>query len=77
MDIGVSLIRRCKQRDEDALNQLFSRYEGYLYKICYSFTHNQEDALDVMQEVYVKIFRSIDSFNEELPLLPWMKNIVI
>ncbi len=48
---------------------LLSHYEGYLYRICYSFTHNKEESLDMMQEVYIKIFRSLHSFDETRPLL--------
>ncbi len=73
----LSLIRRCKRNDEDAFNKLLSRYEGYLYRICYSFTRNKEESLDMMQEVYIKVFRAFKSFDETRPLLPWLKTIAI
>jgi len=47
----VNLIKRCKKNDEDAYNQLLSQYEGYLYRTCYNFTRDREEALDMMQEV--------------------------
>jgi RNA polymerase sigma-70 factor, ECF subfamily len=73
----VNLIRRCKKNDEDAYNQLLRQYEAYLYRICYNYTRNKEEALDLMQEVYIKIFRGLRNFDESRPLLPWLKKIAI
>ncbi len=75
--VNAGLIRRCKNDDEDAFNKLLSHYEGYLYRICYSFTRNKEESLDMMQEVYIKVFRAFKSFDETRPLLPWLKKITI
>ena len=73
----IELVRRCKENDEDAFNKLISQYEGYLYRICYSFTRSREDSLDMLQEIYLKIFRGMNSFDENRPLLPWLKRIAI
>ncbi len=74
---AVRLIRRCKNNDEDAYNQLISQHEAYLYSICYNYTRNKEEALDMMQEIYIKIFRGLKTFDEKLPLLPWLKRLAI
>lgn len=73
----TGLIRRCKNNEKDAFVQLLSRYEAYLYRICYSFTRNKEDSLDMMQEVYIKLFRALQGFDETRPLLPWLKKIAV
>ena len=73
----INLIRRCKNNEKDAFNELFVRYEGYLYRICYSFTRNKEESLDMMQEVYIKVLNAFQSFDETRPLLPWLKTIAI
>ena len=73
----INLIQGCKNNDGDAYNELLSYYEGYLYRICFSFTRSQEEALDIMQEVYIKIFRAIKNFDEKRPFLPWLKKITI
>ena len=73
----VNLIRRCNNNDEYAYNQLISQYEAYLYRICYSYTRNKEDALDMMQEIYIKIFRGLKTFDETMPLMPWLKRVAI
>ncbi len=73
----INLIQRCKNNDGDAYNELLSYYEGYLYHTCFSFTRSKEESLDIMQEVYIKLFRAIKSFDEARPLLPWLKKITI
>ncbi len=75
--VEANLIKRCKNNDEYAYNQLISRHEAYLYRICYNYTRNKEEALDMMQEVYVKIFRGLNTFDETRPLQPWLKTIAI
>ncbi len=77
MDIEVYLIRRCKSYERAAFDTLLKKYEGYLYSICYGFTHNREESLDIMQEVYIKVFRSIPKFDEKRPFLPWLKRITV
>lgn len=73
----IDLVKQCKNNDEEAFNELLSKYEGYLYKICYSFTRSKEDSLDMMQEIYLKIFRGLKNFDETRPLLPWLKKIAV
>lgn len=77
MDISIGLIRRCKQRDKEAFNELLQRYEKQLYRICCYYCQNKEQALDTMQEVYVRIFRFIESFDEARPIFPWLKRIAV
>jgi len=73
----INLVKRCKNNDEDAYNELLNYYEKYLYRLCYSFTRSREESLDLMQEVYIKIFKAIKYFDETRPLLPWLKRITI
>ncbi len=72
-----SLVRRCKNNDREALDELLSAYENYLYRLCYSFTFHKEETLDLLQEVYLKIIRSLQSFDEQRPLTPWIKKIAV
>lgn len=76
-DISISLIRKCKGQDREAFSLLLSRYEGYLYRLCFNYLRNQEDTLDVIQEVFIKVFRSIDTFDESRDFLPWLRRITV
>ncbi|OEH84255.1 hypothetical protein BHU72_10595 [Desulfuribacillus stibiiarsenatis] len=77
MDISLSLIKECKAHNAQAFDQLLHRYESQLYRLCYGYTRDREETLDILQEVYIKIFRSIHTFNEDMPFYPWVKRIAI
>jgi RNA polymerase sigma-70 factor (ECF subfamily) len=55
-------ISQCQQGDQDALKKIFDRYHKKVYSIAYGVLRQREDALDVVQEVFIKLFRSIKNF---------------
>lgn len=71
------LIRQCKKQNKEALNAIYIKYEKYIYSICYNYTHSKEDALDLLQDVFIKILNGIHKFDENRPLLPWIKRITV
>ncbi|NLX90176.1 MAG: hypothetical protein GXZ07_01045 [Firmicutes bacterium] len=73
MDLIIKLIRRCKNNDKEAFNDLLSRHEKFLYQFCYGLTRDKDEALDIMQETYLKVFRAMHRFDENRPFLPWHK----
>lgn len=76
MDL-IKLIRRCKNNDKEAFNDLLSRHEKFLYQLCYGLTRDKDEALDIMQETYLKVFRTMHRFDENRPFMPWLKKIAI
>jgi len=77
LDSELKLIRQCKKNNKEALNTIYIKYEKYVYSLCYHYTHSREDALDLLQEVFIKILKGIHRFDESRPLLPWIKRISI
>ncbi|HEY9062369.1 MAG TPA: RNA polymerase sigma factor [Pseudobacteroides sp.] len=71
------LIKLCKRKNREGFDLLFQKYERYIYKICYFYASSKDDSLDLVQEIYMKIFKSLDSFDEDKALLPWIKRITI
>ncbi|MEW6377172.1 MAG: sigma-70 family RNA polymerase sigma factor [Thermodesulfobacteriota bacterium] len=58
----MELISRCQQGDQDALKEIFDQYHKKVYRIAYGVVRQREDALDIVQEVFIKLFRSIRNF---------------
>lgn len=58
----MELISRCQQGDQDALKEIFDLYHKKVYRIAYGVVRQREDALDIVQEVFIKLFRSIKNF---------------
>lgn len=74
-DAGI--LNLYKKNKHQGLELLYERYKKYVYTIAYQYTGNKEDALDLTQEVFVSIFKSLDQFKTGFSLLPWVKKITI
>lgn len=77
MEKDACLIRQCRKKDANAQRELYNRYKGKLMGIALRYTRCREDAEDIFQEAFVKIFRNIDHLKQENTLFQWMKQIVI
>lgn len=77
MYVEAGIIARCKKQDKSAFIELFKRYERYLYKLCYNYVQNEQDALDLAQEVYIKVFKNISSFDAKFPFHPWFRKVAV
>lgn len=77
MEVEKDLIIKCKKYDNLSLKMLFHMYEKYLYNLCYSYTQNEQDALDMVQEIFIKVFNNLSSFDEKLPFHPWIRKITV
>ena len=64
------------RKEERAFTQLYDMYSKSLYSIITNLINDREEAEDVLQEVFVKIWKNIDSYNESKGrLYTWMLNI--
>ncbi len=65
-----------KQRQQDAFSYLYDHYSGSLYSIILNIVPDKDLASDVLQEVFIKIWKQIDSYdNFKGRLFTWMLNI--
>lgn len=70
------LVALLKQRDEKAFSYLYDNYSGALYSIILQILENTELANDVLQEVFINIWRKIDTYDAAKGrLYTWMLNI--
>ncbi len=71
----IELVAKIKKGDMDAFDELVNSYSGRVANIAYSLLSDREDALDVAQEVFIKVHRSIDSFRGESSVSTWIYRI--
>lgn len=71
------IVRKCLAGDRLALNELFSRFEGRIYGLCFQMVRHREDALDLSQETFLRALRALPSFDLNRPFFPWLKRIAI
>jgi RNA polymerase sigma-70 factor, ECF subfamily len=71
MDLGA-LLERCRRGDDLAWEELVRRYQGRGYGVALHYLGNGEDARDLAQEVFIKIYRRLSSCTNDETFVPWM-----
>lgn len=69
------LISRFKEGDKSAFDKIVMQYEKDVYRICFRFFQNNEDALDATQESFVKVFRNLCKFEGRSSFKTWLYRI--
>ena len=59
------LVRRCVAGDAVAWEEIVQRYNRRIYNICYRFAGSADDAQDLTQEVFIKMYRTLNSYDME------------
>jgi RNA polymerase sigma-70 factor (ECF subfamily) len=73
----VTLVRRCLRNDAEAVRQLVGRFQAEVYGLCVKLLNHRHDAEDVTQEVFLRVFRSLDGWDSSRPLRPWIMGIAV
>src|ERR1043165_6667811 len=76
-DADAALVGRYLAGDMAAFDELMIRYERQVYRICYRFVENRDDAMDLAQEVFIKAFEHLPSFRGESSLKTWLYRIAV
>jgi RNA polymerase sigma-70 factor, ECF subfamily len=70
------LIEKCKQGDLAAFDELVRRYEKLVFHVAYRLAGNYDDANDVAQDSFVRVFNSIGTFRGDANFTTWLYRIV-
>ena len=71
-----ALIEACVGNDRMAQRRLYELYAGKLFVVALRYVKNKEDAQDVLQIAFVKIFKSLDTFRFDCPFEPWLRKVI-
>jgi RNA polymerase sigma-70 factor (ECF subfamily) len=72
----AELVQRCRAGDTDAWNELVERFSRYVYAVCVKgFRLGGEDAEDVFQEVFMRVFTHLDTLRDDAALRPWIAQL--
>ncbi len=74
---GAALVDRYLAGDPAAFGDLMISYERRIYRKCYQFVQNTEDAKDLTQEVFIKAFENLRKFRRQSSLKSWLYRIAI
>ncbi|MEL6945371.1 MAG: RNA polymerase sigma factor [Bacteroidota bacterium] len=73
----AELITACLKQDRTAQKTLYDRYKNAMFTTAYRMMGDFEQAEDVLQEAFVKVFRALPKFRKESTLGAWIKTIVV
>jgi len=71
------LVERLKKGQQWAFNLLVRQYQDRLLKIAYGITLDREDSLEVVQDVFISVFKNIQTFRQDSSLATWLRKITI
>lgn len=74
------IIKKCLKNDRKSQKLLFDTYAGRLMAVSYRYMGNEDEANEVLQEGFIKIFSKLDTYNpssESFNIFYWMKKVVV
>ena len=72
-----ALVELARAGDEAAFEKLVTLYERKVYATAFRYTANEHDAMDISQEVFIRVFRFIHTFNLESSFSTWIYRITV
>lgn len=75
LDNDFELVEKIKNGNVEAFDALMKKYQRLIYKISYGFGRNKENALDISQEVFLKVYQKISSLKDESLFKSWLSKI--
>lgn len=72
-----NLVLAFKNGDESAFDELYEKYHMPIFTVCFRYTRNEADALDLTQETFIKVYRNLHKFRLQSKLFTWLYRIAV
>jgi RNA polymerase sigma-70 factor (ECF subfamily) len=72
-----SIVMGCQQKEPAAQEALYLKFSSKMLGVCYRFAHNRQDAEDMLQEGFVKIFLQINRYEHRGSLEGWILRVIV
>lgn len=73
----VEIINGCKKNHRASQKELYKIFYSYAMSICMRYSNNREDAVEIMNDGFLKAFTYIKKFDCDKAFLPWLRRIMI
>lgn len=71
------LLNKIANRDEEAFRIFVEKYHKLVLNVCNNILNNFDDAMDISQEVFIKLYESVDSFRGDAKITTWLYRIAV
>ncbi len=72
-----SIIEACKARNQNAQSLLYRQFFGYAKSVCLRYSSNQEEAKEILNEGFLKVFNNLEKYSAEFPFKAWLRTIMV
>lgn len=72
-----AILQGCLKNNAAAQKALYQKYSAKMLVVCYRYGHNREDAEDMLQEGFIKVFSQIHTFENRGALEGWIRRIIV
>jgi RNA polymerase sigma-70 factor, ECF subfamily len=72
-----NILTACKAKEQKAQSRLYEMYFGFAKSVCLRYASNNDEAKEIMQLSFLKIFNNLDKYLDEFPFQVWIKTIII
>lgn len=71
----IEIVKEVLQGRSEAFRELVARYKKAVYSLCYRMAHNHEEAEDLSQELFIKVYQNLDKYDHNYRLSTWILKI--
>ncbi len=75
--VEQELVRACQRGEREAFDRLVQRYQREIYRLCYRYLNNHEDASDLAQEAFLRAWKAIGRFRGQSSFSTWLYRIAV
>src|SRR6195256_662617 len=72
-----AILKGCLNNEASAQRELYNRYSSKMLAVCYRYAHNREDAEDMLQEGFIKVFSQMHTFENRGAFDGWVRRIIV
>lgn len=73
----LRLIKGCRKKNREAQKLLYQEFYGYGMSICIRYGSGSEEAIEVLNDAFMRVFTNIKKFDVSYPFKPWFRRILI
>lgn len=70
------LLEGCKKQNRKMQEQLYRKYAGEMLRVCLAYEPDRDEAKDILQNAFLKVFRNIEAYNGKGSLKAWIRRII-
>src|SRR5438093_5808515 len=72
-----AILQECLKKNAAAQKALYEKYSPKMLSVCYRYAHNREDAEDMLQEGFIKVYAQIHTFQNRGAFEGWVRKIIV